>query len=172
MPFLFALPWVTFQLSSQRLASPRGGEREAQGGEGRGTEEGGGGWAKGGGGRGGRKEGNEGWGREREEGSWEEWTTPTHTALPKAACWEVEGGRWRWEVGPFLPSDTIVARNHSFQQKHQRPSSTRKGLWGPLTHNTQMRWLREGPGQEAEPPSPQQIKGVTREGAYQECEKS
>jgi len=28
MPFLFALPWVTFQLSSQRLASPRGGERE------------------------------------------------------------------------------------------------------------------------------------------------
>lgn len=129
--------------------------------------------------RGGRKEGNEGWGRERaerreREGGSRGGGDHTHPySSSKSSLLGGGGGRWEmgWEVGPFLPSDTIVARNHSFQQKHQRPSSTRKGLWGPLAHNTQMCWLREGPGQEAEPPNPPQIKGVRRESAYRECEK-
>ena len=78
-----------------------------EGGEGRGTKEGGG-WGKGGeeaerkgmrdGGGRGQKEGR---GR---EGAGEEGTTPIHTA-PKAACWEVEvgGGRWSGRWGRSFP---------------------------------------------------------------------
>lgn len=182
MPFLFALPWVTFQLSSQRLASPRGGERETQ--RGRRREEKGGrlkkeeedGQREGVGEEAERRGMRDGGGRGQKEGRGRKGAGRSGPHPPMqlfqkqpAGRWKVGDGGGRW--GRSFPL-TPVARNHSFQQKHQRPSSTRKGLWGPLAHNTQMRWLREGPGQEAEPPIPQQIKAVTREGAYHDCEKS
>lgn len=88
--------------------------------------------------RGGRKEGNAEWGRERaerreREGGNRGGGDHTHPySSSKSSLLGGGGGRWEmeWEVGPFLPSDTTVARNQfsakaSKTQFHQeRPLGT------------------------------------------------
>lgn len=124
--FLFAAPWVTFQLFSQRLALPLGSKQEdgrRERGRGAGRRKGG---KEGGlrgrkrrkelgrgrrGEKGGRRKTGEEKGQEggkRWEGGGKEWTSSTQTPArqcpcPKAGWWEVGGGRW--EVEYFLPSD-------------------------------------------------------------------
>lgn len=101
MLFLFALPWVTFQLFSQRLASPRGGGGwkggeevgEREGGEGRGAEE-----RRGEAGEREETEEEVGAGKERGEGGGKGWTSSPqsparHCPHLKAASWD--GGRRR-----------------------------------------------------------------------------
>lgn len=67
---------------------------------------------------------------EREEGEGRRIQTANTTS--KHLFQKQPAGRWELEVGPFLTSDTTVARNHCFQ--HQRPNSNGRGLWGPLAY--------------------------------------
>lgn len=100
MPFLLVLPWVTFQLFSQRLASPRGGGRRKE------REEGGGGAGK----EEGRREGR------KEEGAEQRRSGPHPPKYLFLSSWLALWGGGVGGAGSclVLPSDTPMARDYCF----------------------------------------------------------